>query len=154
MTVYAVYSLACNDCEAHYPARPDQIDSELAITRAALTDGWTRGAGTRRRAYHRCPDCTAKAEELGWRSARATCSVCGTERALNVDGTIRHHREPASPGHRRWNDLCNGSHKPPATTASGQGTAGEEGTAEVCVCGPKQYCHLDNCQGVDGQVQA
>lgn len=23
---------------------------------------------------------------------------------------------------------------------------------EVCVCGPKQYCHLNNCQGVDGQT--
>lgn len=135
MTIYAIHSLECNDCYTNYPAQPDQLGSELVLVRAALADGWTCGAGAKRRSYHRCPGCTAKAQELGWRTARATCSVCGTERSLNVDGTIRHHRVPASPGHRRWNDLCNGSHRPPKATAS----------VQVAADGQVDRCGMNGC---------
>lgn len=126
MTVYAIYSLACNDCDTHYPASPDVINSDATIVAAALTDGWTRGNGPRRRNYHRCPACTTEAERVGAIIARGICPVCGTSRALNAVGNLRQHNKPASPGNRRWTGWCDGSRKPPLTAGPVNANSGEE----------------------------
>jgi hypothetical protein len=113
MTIYATFALACNDCATHYPASPDVLGSDTALIRAAVAQGWTRGDGNRRRHTHRCPDCTAIAEDAGTVPARGICSVCGTIRSVNTDGSIRQHKIPPSPSSRRWNNWCDGSRKPP-----------------------------------------
>jgi hypothetical protein len=47
---------------------------------------------------------------------RGTCTACGKNRALTLDGKVRGHNEPKSQG-QRWPDYCPGGHNPPKEVA-------------------------------------